>query len=179
MKSIIVIPALNPPEQFVSYVDELIASGAEHLLLVDDGSSPEKKAIFETLEKHPQCTVLTHPVNMGKGRALKDAFAYILEQPQWKGLGVITADSDGQHLPADVLRLDQKMAELHAFDKSAIVLGCRNFHQDDVPLRSSFGNLITSALFHLLYGVKVTDTQTGLLGAAAPDVLSEGRTFRV
>lgn len=103
MKSIIVIPALNPPEQFVSYVDELIASGAEHLLLVDDGSSPEKKAIFETLEKHPQCTVLTHPVNMGKGRALKDAFTYILEQPQWKGLGVITADSDGQHLPADVL----------------------------------------------------------------------------
>ena len=56
MNSIIVIPALNPPEQFVSYVDELIASGAEHLLLVDDGSSPEKKAIFETLEKHPQCT---------------------------------------------------------------------------------------------------------------------------
>ena len=46
MKSIIVIPALNPPEQFVSYVDELIASGAEHLLLVDDGSSPAKKAIF-------------------------------------------------------------------------------------------------------------------------------------
>ena len=164
MNSIIVIPALNPPEQFVSYVDELIASGAEHLLLVDDGSSPEKKAIFETLEKHPQCTVLTHPVNMGKGRALKDAFAYILEQPQWKGLGVITADSDGQHLPADVLRLDQKMAELHAFGKSAIVLGCRNFHQDDVPLRSSFGNLTTSALFHLLYGVRVTDTQTGLRG---------------
>ncbi len=164
MNCIIVIPALNPPEEFVPYVDALIAAGAEHLVLVDDGSTPEKKLIFETLGERPQCTVLTHPVNMGKGRALKDAFAYILKRPDLKNLGVITADSDGQHLPKDVLRLDQRMSELREQGKSAIVLGCRNFHQKDVPLRSSFGNLTTSALFHLLYGVKVTDTQTGLRG---------------
>lgn len=164
MKNIIVIPALNPPDELLSYVDELIASGAEKLLLIDDGSSAEKKAIFEALKDRPECTILTHPVNKGKGRALKDAFTYILEQSEWKGLGVITADSDGQHLPEDVVRLDQKMEELHTLGKNALVLGCRNFNQDNVPLRSSFGNLTTSALFHLLYGVKISDTQTGLRG---------------
>ena len=164
MKNIIVIPALNPPEEFVPYVRELIASGATHLLLIDDGSSPEKKALFETLKEHPQCTVLTHPVNMGKGRALKDAFSYILQNPDLAGLGVITADSDGQHLPKDVLRLDQRMEELKSEGKTALVLGCRNFRQAGIPLRSSFGNRTTSALFHLLYGVRIQDTQTGLRG---------------
>ncbi|MEI3526395.1 MAG: hypothetical protein V8Q27_09915 [Eubacteriales bacterium] len=53
MKSIIVIPALNPPEQFVSYVDELIASGAEHLLLVDDGSSQKRRPFLRPWRSIP------------------------------------------------------------------------------------------------------------------------------
>ncbi len=95
---------------------------------------------------------------------MKDAFAYILEQPQWTGLGVITADSDGQHLAADIRRMDQEMEELHRKEERFLLLGCRNFHQDDVPFRSRFGNLLTCSLFRLLYGVSVTDTQTGLRG---------------
>ena len=46
MKSILVIPALNPPAHLLEYVDQLIASGAEHLVLVDDGSASEYKPIF-------------------------------------------------------------------------------------------------------------------------------------
>ncbi len=164
MKSILVIPALNPPAHLLEYVDQLIASGAEHLVLVDDGSASEYKPIFEKLSEHPQCHILTHTVNQGKGRALKDAFAYILEQPQWAGLGVITADSDGQHLATDIRRMDQEMEELHRKEDRFLLLGCRNFHQGDVPFRSRFGNLLTCSLFRLLYGVSVTDTQTGLRG---------------
>lgn len=44
------------------------------------------------------------------------------------------------------------------------VLGVRNFDQDDVPFRSSFGNKITKRIFKMLYGVTVEDTQTGLRG---------------
>ena len=145
-----------------SYVDELIASGAEHLLLVDDGSSPEKKAIFETLEKHPQCTVLTHPVNMGKGRALKDT----LSPTFWNSpSGRVWASSP--LIPTASIFLRMCCAWIRKWRSSTLSVkapSCwaADLHQDNVPLRSSFGNLITSALFHLLYGVKVTDTQTGL-----------------
>ena len=101
---------------------------------------------------------------LAKGGALKDAFSYILEQEAWKGCCVITADSDGQHLPCDILRLDARMQELSASRQDFLVLGCRNFHQEQVPFRSRFGNLLTCTLFRLLYGVRVADTQTGLRG---------------
>ena len=94
MKSILVIPALNPPAHLLEYVVQLIASGAEHLVLVDDGSASEYKPIFEKLSEHPQCHILTHTVNQGKGRALKDAFAYILEQPP-------SGHQSGTALPAE------------------------------------------------------------------------------
>ena len=164
MKSILVIPALNPPKQLLAYVDELIACGAQDLVLVDDGSASSYKSMFEELKKHHQCHLLTHAVNQGKGRALKDAFAYILDHPEWKGRGVITADSDGQHLASDILRMDAEMEQLHQKHDRFLLLGCRNFHQEDVPFRSRFGNLLTCSLFRLLYGVSVTDTQTGLRG---------------
>ena len=164
MKSIIVIPALNPPDTLLSYVQELKSAGAGPILIVNDGSSPDKADIFDRLSALPSCMVLTHSVNLGKGRALKDAFSYILNQETWKGCCVITADSDGQHLPCDILRLEARMQELSASRQDFLVLGCRNFHQEQVPFRSRFGNLLTCTLFRLLYGIRVSDTQTGLRG---------------
>ena len=47
--------------------------------------------------------LLTHAENMGKGRALKTAFACILENfPEVPG--AVTADSDGQHTPESIIR---------------------------------------------------------------------------
>lgn len=164
MKSIIIIPALNPPVSLLSYVQELTEAGAEQIVLINDGSSPEKAAVFHQLEAFPSCTILTHPVNLGKGRALKDAFSYILSREDWQGKPVITADSDGQHLPCDIIRLDERMEELSSRENEFLVLGCRNFHQKQVPFRSRFGNLLTCSLFRLLYGADISDTQTGLRG---------------
>lgn len=39
MKTLIVIPALNPPEELIDYVERLRASGLKDILIVDDGSS--------------------------------------------------------------------------------------------------------------------------------------------
>ena len=47
MKSILVIPALNPPAHLLEYVDQLIASGAEHLVLVDDVRASDYIPRFE------------------------------------------------------------------------------------------------------------------------------------
>ena len=43
-----------------------------------------------------------------------------------------------------------------------VVLGCRDFDLPGVPPRSVAGNKTTSRMFRLIYGIKLSDTQTGL-----------------
>lgn len=43
-----------------------------------------------------------------------------------------------------------------------MILGCRDFDQPGVPPRSVAGNKTTSRLFRLFYGIRLSDTQTGL-----------------
>lgn len=153
---IIIIPSLNPDAKLQSTLKGLQEVGFQHFVFVDDGSDEAHKANFPAPGEG--ITVLHHPVNRGKGAGLKTAFAYVLEHfPQ--AAGVVTVDGDGQHAPADVLRCAQKLL---ALDGNTIVLGCRNFNGDDVPQRSRVGNHITSGVFRVLCGMKISDTQTGL-----------------
>ena len=78
MKDIVVfIPALDPDRRLIAYVGELLKAGVENLILLDDGSDDEHKLIFDELAD--RCIVLRHPHNLGKGRALKNAFTLISE----------------------------------------------------------------------------------------------------
>lgn len=72
--------------------------------------------------------------------------------------GIITVDSDGQHSVADVINI----RDLLNTKKSTLILGSRNFNKSDVPFKSAFGNKLTSKVFQLFYGEKLSDTQTGL-----------------
>ena len=153
----IVLPSLDPDHKFAAVVKGLVEDGFEHIIIVDDGSDAAHQHFFEEAERFPACTVLHHGVNKGKGRALKTAFAHVRrELPELKG--VITIDGDGQHLLADIIACGERM--LAEGDK--VVLGCRDFDQAGVPPRSVAGNKTTSRLFRLLYGIRLSDTQTGL-----------------
>ena len=153
----IVLPSLDPNEKFKGVVEELIGSGFEHIVIVNDGSDAAHLHWFEEAAAHEQCTVLTHEVNRGKGRGLKDGFAYVAEKlPEVKG--VITIDGDGQHLTRDIIACGEKMLE----NPDKVVLGCRDFNQPGIPPRSVAGNKTTARLFRLCYGIKLSDTQTGL-----------------
>lgn len=46
--------------------------------------------------------------------------------------------------------------------KDKVILGCRDFSQDNVPWKSRVGNVSTSLVFRIFCGIKITDTQTGL-----------------
>ena len=46
-------------------------------------------------------------------------------------------------------------------EKTQVVLGCRDFDLPGVPARSVAGNKTTSRMFRL-YGIRLSDTQTGL-----------------
>ena len=153
----VILPSLDPDAKFSRVVDGLVANGFRHIVIVDDGSSAERQCFFEEASRHPECTVIHHGVNKGKGRALKTALEHVRrELPELEG--VITIDGDGQHLLPDIVACAERM--LAEGDK--VVLGCRDFDAPGVPSRSVAGNKTTNRLFKLFYGITISDTQTGL-----------------
>lgn len=152
----VIIPSLNPDEKLLNTVEELENNGFDDIVIVNDGSGEEYKKYFPDVEKHPACTIINHKRNRGKGAALKTAFKYFMNFREGKD-GVITIDSDGQHLTKDIVNC---VAEMQNTGK--VVLGCRDFSLPQVPPRSRFGNKTTSLVFSVLCGLKISDTQTGL-----------------
>ena len=154
-KTMLVIPSLEPKENFIRILEEL-SKEFSNIIVVNDGSSEKYDFIFEEIEKM-NIIVLKHGINLGKGRALKTAFNYILSECNDIDI-VVTADSDGQHLSKDILKCSSV-----AIDKPhSLILGVRDFSKKDVPLRSRFGNKITRKIFKYLLGIYISDTQTGL-----------------
>ena len=159
-KSVIIIPALNPDERLIPYVNELINNGFEKIILIDDGSDEKHKAIFDEVSKKTECEILKHYINMGKGRALKDAFNYYLSDINKENEynGVITVDSDGQHAVKNVIEMDKELEK----NPDKLILGVRDFDSENVPFKSKFGNKATKNIMKLMYGGNISDTQTGL-----------------
>lgn len=157
-KVTIIIPSLNPDEKLVKLVENLTNSGYKDIIVVNDGSSKEYDKYFKSIKEN--VVLLTHAINLGKGRALKTAFNEYLNNHKDKMGGVITVDSDGQHKIEDIKKINKKLLN----SKSSLILGARNFNDKNVPFRSKFGNKLTRVIFSFLTGIKVKDTQTGLRG---------------
>lgn len=164
-KCIVIIPALNPMENLVAFVENLLNEGIPHVIVVNDGSAPSYEHIFARLDSMDSCTLLVHNINRGKGRALKTAFAYFLEN--FKSYdGVVTADADGQHTVEDICKVCTALSS----NGDSLILGMRNFKEQSVPKRSYMGNRMTSSIFRALYGSYIEDTQTGLRGIPAGEL---------
>ena len=153
----IVIPSYEPDEKLVLLTEALTEAGFSQIIVVDDGSEgKEYQELFAKVEETGSI-VLHHAVNLGKGRALKTAFNHcIYYYPE--AVGCVTIDSDGQHTVEDM----KACMECLCANPQALVLGARNFDEEGIPLRSSFGNKTTSRVMKLLTGMSISDTQTGL-----------------
>jgi len=163
-KITVIIPAYKPGRELLDTISGLTEVGFEDILVVDDGGGEPFAALFAEVAAIPACTLLRHEVNRGKGAALKTAFAYFLQnRPGYAG--VVTADADGQHLPCDIRAAADKMAS-----SGSTVLGVRDFSDPAVPPRSKSGNRITCAMFRLFFGMRITDTQTGLRAFPTKDL---------
>ena len=157
-KLIVIIPAYEPPREFVDYARR-VAEFARELVVVNDGSGSEYDRIFKEIEAIENVKYITYGENHGKGYALKQAFKYCSEAYD-ESYACVTADCDGQHDVNDIERVASTAVE----HKGTLVLGARNFDLPNVPKRSRAGNTNTRRIFRLLYGLKLTDTQTGLRG---------------
>ena len=156
LKVTVVIPSLNPDEKLLSTIRGVLDVGFKDIILVNDGSDSEHLEPFKEATQFPEVTLLTHEVNKGKGRAMKTAMAWFLENRK-ESPGIVTMDGDGQHAPEDVFECSKAMLE-----GDTVVLGVRDFSGKDVPWKSKAGNNITKFIFRAFCGIKISDTQTGL-----------------
>ncbi|MCM1524218.1 MAG: GtrA family protein [Ruminococcus sp.] len=151
-----VIPSLDPDERLASIVKKLRGKGFEHIILVNDGSRSDK--IFKRLEEEFGCCVITHFMNFGKGRGMKNAMNFYMNNFADSCSGIVFADGDDQHDIDDICACCRRLAE----DGNSLVLGVRDFGGEGVPPKSRFGNRLTSGFFRLFCGLDISDTQTGL-----------------
>jgi hypothetical protein len=156
LSKILVIPALNPDQNFNELLKQLHKIGFFGILIVDDGSIP---AVFvdSSLASLNRVEVIRHDKNLGKGAAIKSALNYILKNyPDVDG--IVMADCDGQHLPHDIERVF-KCSETFP---EHLILSTRVGSESKVPFRSRFGNNLTKFVFNLINRTNLTDTQSGL-----------------
>jgi glycosyltransferase involved in cell wall biosynthesis len=154
----VLIPAYQPGASLLALVRTLSAGPVPAIVVVDDGSGPEFAATFERAEALPRVTVLHHPHNLGKGAGLKTGMKHILGK-YCQTAGVVTADADGQHHAADVLKLCECLTQ----SPHSLIMGVRGF-EGKIPFRSRFGNEITRKVMRIVLGRDLSDTQSGLRG---------------
>ena len=163
MKDIpILIPSYEPDERLIELLRSFKRNGVEHVVLVNDGSDETYNAIFEQAKiilDDINGVLIAHTKNEGKGKALKTGFEYLLNTNK-NIVGVITADSDGQHSVKSIKAVQNAMLEY----PHNLILGVRKFDSEEIPWKSRFGNLATEKIFKYLTGTHISDTQTGLRG---------------
>jgi len=117
--------------------------------VVDDGSRDGTGRIAANVG----CEVIRHPVNRGKGMALRAGFEAALAQ---KASFVITLDADGQHDPEHLPALWSTMIE-GGWD---IVIGARR-RGGQMPIGRRLSNMLNSLIVSGFTGQRIPDSQSG------------------
>jgi glycosyltransferase involved in cell wall biosynthesis len=144
------VPALDACETVGAVVDDLHATLAVPVLVVDDGS------VDGTGEVARACgaKVVRHGRNRGKGAALRTG---LLEAARRGFHVVVSVDADGQH-PGESARAVLEASD----DPRTLVLGVRDLARDGAPRSNRFGNGVSNFFLSLFAGRVLLDTQCGL-----------------
>ncbi len=135
MKTCILLPAYNVAITLGELIEQLLPYG-HTLLVVNDGSRDQTEMVAG---KHvgELVTLINHPENYGKGRALRTGFAWASQQ----GFELVVAmDSDLQHASSDLPAL---LDVFHANELDVLV-GDRMHDQSDMPPARRLGNWFSS-----------------------------------
>lgn len=121
------------------------------IIVVDDGSSDETASKSEAAGAH----VIRHIVNVGSGGATATGLSYA----QSKNFPIAaTVDADGQHAAEDVLKGIDMMIETQA----DLLIGSRIINNHGMSRAKIIGNKGLSLITYVLFGINVTDSQSGL-----------------
>jgi glycosyltransferase involved in cell wall biosynthesis len=145
----VVVPAFNEAEAIGDVVAGLAGAARwREIIVVDDGSADDTGA----RARAAGAAVIRHPYNKGNGAAVKSGIRAAA------GDYVLVVDGDGQHRPADALRL---VAPLGEYD---LVIGARAGATQANTLRRA-GNGALNRLATYLTGRDIPDLTSGFRAA--------------
>ena len=145
----VVIPAFDEGAAIAGIVSALCdAGGWREIIVVDDGSTDGTDAAA----RGAGATVLRHPYNKGNGAAVKTGIRAAA------GEYVLIIDGDGQHRPADAVRLVRRLGE---YD---LVVGARAGSTQATRARR-LGNSLLNWLAGYLAGRPIPDLTSGFRAA--------------
>lgn len=151
LKTFIVIPAYNEAHSIQRVLEGLKHAGYPSILVVDDGSTDEtydlayKEGVY----------VARHLLNSGLGGALGTGIQGALM------LGadiIVTFDADGQHAVEDIPDLIAPIEK----GEADVTIGSRLLDHRGMPFRRVMMNWVANVVTFLLFGIWVTDSQSGL-----------------
>lgn len=152
-----VLPAYNEGKVIKSIVSQLgsalsKASFDYQVVVVDDGSRDNTSV--EAAQ--PNVHLIKHIMNVGSGGATATGLSYA----QQNGFAIAaTMDADGQHDPGDAV----KGVELMLKDKTIdLLIGSRLIDSRGMSRVKILGNRGLSVITFLMFGVNITDSQSGL-----------------
>jgi glycosyltransferase involved in cell wall biosynthesis len=149
----VVVPCFNEEASVERAVGRVLAQPfVAEVVVVDDASTDGTAAILRTLDD-PRVRVVTHPVNRGKGAALRTGFA------QARGPFVAVQDADLEYDPADLAKL---LVPLQAGDAD-VVYGSRFLTSDAhrvLYFWHSVGNRVLTLYSNMLTNLNLTDMET-------------------
>jgi glycosyltransferase involved in cell wall biosynthesis len=145
----VIIPAMNEAAAIGPLVRELAALAPwREILVIDDGSTDATGATAEAAGAR----VVRHPYNKGNGAAVKTGIRHA------SGDYILIIDGDGQHNPADALRL---IARLGEYD---LVVGART-GETQASLSRRVGNSLLNRLAAFLTERPIPDLTSGFRAA--------------
>jgi len=145
----VIIPAYEESSSIGAVVEALRSAAPwKEIIVVDDGSTDDTaaRAVAAGAE------VVRHPYNKGNGASVKTGIR------RAAGEWILVVDGDGQHAPADAVRL---VSALGVYD---LVIGARSRHTQ-ATLTRRIGNAALNRLAGYLAGRHIPDLTTGFRAA--------------
>jgi glycosyltransferase involved in cell wall biosynthesis len=149
----IVIPAYNEAAIIGTVLDQIIALNLDaEIIVVNDGSTD---GTSDAAGARKGVRVIEHPYNIGNGASIKTGIRAA------HGEVILMMDGDGQHKPADILRL---LAQMKRYD---MVVGART-SESDAQAHRTFANRVYNAFASYIVAHKVEDLTSGFRAVRGP-----------
>lgn len=153
-KIAIVIPAYNESSAILSVIDDIKKTFNKReydIVVVDDGSQDQTAEI----SIKAGAIVISHIINSGSGAATTTGLVYATQKQYYLAA---TIDADGQHTANNLL---STIGFLES-NKLDLAIGSRLIDSRGMSPLKRIGNKGLSLITYLLFGINVTDSQSGL-----------------
>lgn len=152
----IIIPVYNEEKtlkEIIRRVNAVSLPIEKEVIVVNDASTDQTKSILAQLKKKV-ATVVHHPVNKGKGAAVRTGLNNAT------GSIIIIQDADLEYFPSDYPRLIKPIVKGHTRVVFGSRIGALWEDTTDMYWLHYFGNRFLSFVTSLLYGTRISDMET-------------------